>query len=54
MRQVAERLLDILHTCPVAEVTRLGRTLRQWRTQILAYFATGGVSDGGTRRSTWS
>jgi len=26
---------------------RLGRTLRQWREQILAYFATGGVNNGG-------
>jgi transposase len=37
-----------LHTCPIKEVARLGRTLRQWRTEILAYFSTGGVSNGGT------
>ncbi len=30
------------------EVARLGRTLRAWRQQILAYFATKGVSNGGT------
>jgi transposase len=47
-RQRAEKLLDTLHTCPIAEVARLGRTLRQWRSQILAYFATGGVNNGGT------
>jgi len=35
-------------TCPVAEVARLGRTLRAWRAQVLAYFDTGGVSNGGT------
>ena len=47
-RKVAEQLLETLHTCPIPEVARLGRTLRQWRTQILAYFTTGGVSNGGT------
>jgi len=43
----AEQLLET-HTCFVPEVARLGRTLRQWRTEILAYFPTGGVSNGGT------
>jgi Transposase len=33
---------------PVPEVTRLGRTLRQWRDQILAYVAPGGLNNGGT------
>jgi Transposase len=32
----------------VPEVARLGRTLRQWRQQILAYFTSGGVNNGGT------
>ena len=30
------------------EVARLGRTLRQWRTEFLGYFDTGGASNGGT------
>jgi transposase len=47
-RRLAEQLIDVLHTCPIPELARLGRTLRQWRTQILAYFATGGVNNGGT------
>ncbi len=47
-RTLAENLLDSLHTCPIAEVARLGRTLQQWRTEILAYFTTGGVTNGGT------
>ncbi len=47
-RELATQLLDSLHTCPIKEIARLGRTLRQWRTEILAYFATGGVSNGGT------
>jgi transposase len=47
-RQVAEKVLDTLHTCPIPEVKRLGKTLRRWREEILAYFTTGGVSNGGT------
>jgi len=35
-------------SCPIAEVARLGRTLRAWRQQILAYFHTRRVSNGGT------
>jgi hypothetical protein len=35
-------------TCSVAEVARLGRTLRAWRDQFLAYFITGRASNGGT------
>jgi hypothetical protein len=35
---LAEQFIDVLHTCPIPELARLGRTLRQWHTQILAYF----------------
>jgi transposase len=35
-------------TCPIPEVARLGRTLRSWKQQVLAYFAGKGVSNGGT------
>jgi hypothetical protein len=48
MNRLAETLIDTLHTCRIPETTRLGRTLRQWRDQILAYVATGGVNNGGT------
>lgn len=27
-------------SCPVPELARLGRTLRSWRTELLAYFDT--------------
>jgi transposase len=47
-RQIAQKVLDSFHTCPIPEVARLGRTLRSWKTQILAYFDTSGVSNGGT------
>ena len=47
-KKIAENAIATLHTCPIPEVARLGRTLRAWRTQVLAYFATDGVSNGGT------
>jgi transposase len=47
-RQIAEKVIASFPSCPIPEVARLGRTLRQWRQQILAYFATSGVSNGGT------
>ena len=47
-RQLAEHVIATFHTCPVPEVARLGRTLRSWRHQVLAYFDTHGVSNGGT------
>jgi Transposase len=33
---------------PDPEVARLGRTLKAWRPQLLAYLDTSGVSNGGT------
>jgi transposase len=45
------RALDVigaLLTCPVPEARRLGRTLRSWQDEFLAYFATGGASNGPT------
>ncbi|WP_407568323.1 ISL3 family transposase (plasmid) [Arsenicicoccus dermatophilus] len=47
-RARAERLLKILPTCPIPEVRRLGRTLRQWADALLAYFTTDGASNSGT------
>jgi transposase len=47
-RQIAHQVLDSFHTCPIPEVARLGRTLRAWKAQILAYFDTSGLSNGGT------
>jgi transposase len=38
-RQIAIKLLDSFHTCPIPEVARLGRTLRAWKAQILACLA---------------
>ena len=46
--RLAEQVIKTFPTCPIPEVARLGRTLRAWRPQVLAYFATDGVSNGGT------
>jgi transposase len=47
-RRTAEKVIASFPTCPIPEVARLGRTLKAWRQQVLAYFDTGGVSNGGT------
>jgi transposase len=47
-RRLAEKVISSFPTCPIPEVARLDRTLRAWRPQVLAYFATEGVSNGGT------
>jgi transposase len=47
-RHIAEQVITTFPTCPIPEIARLGRTLRAWRSQVLAYFATHGVSNGGT------
>ncbi len=47
-RALAEKLIGTFPSCPVPEIARLGRTLRAWRAQVLAYFHTDGLSNGGT------
>ena len=47
-RRIAERVLASLPTCPIPEIRRLGRTLKQWREAFLAYFTTGRANNGGT------
>jgi transposase len=47
-RRIAETVIASFPRCPIPEVARLGRTLRAWKEQLLAYFATHGVSNGGT------
>jgi transposase len=46
--RTTNKIIDTWHSCPIPEIARLGRTLRQWRRQLLAYFSTNGVSNGGT------
>lgn len=47
-RRRAAATLAALLSCPVPEVARLGRTLRSWRSEWLAYFDTAGASNGPT------
>jgi transposase len=47
-RKIAESVLNSFPTCPIPEIKRLGRTLKQWREAFLAYFHTGRASNGGT------
>jgi transposase len=47
-KKIALQVLDSFHTCPIPEIARLGRTLRAWRQQFLAYFTTGRANNGGT------
>jgi transposase len=47
-RRIAEKVLASFPTCPIPEIKRLGRTLKQWRQAFLAYFNTGRASNGGT------
>jgi transposase len=47
-RRIAEKVIAGFPSCPIPEVARLGRTLKAWRQQLLAYFDTSGVSNGGT------
>ena len=47
-RRIATKIIDSFPTCPIPEIARLGRTLRQWRQAFLAYFDTGRANNGGT------
>ena len=47
-RTLAEKVIANFASCPIPEVARLGRTPRAWRSQVLAYFDTDGLSNGGT------
>ena len=47
-RAAAEHAITLALSCPVPEVTRLGRTLRTWRGEYLARFDQPEVSNGPT------
>jgi transposase len=49
--RAAQALYRWLASCAdadIPELTRLARTIDSWRTELLAYFTTGGVSNGPT------
>jgi hypothetical protein len=45
---IAEKLIANFPTRPIPEVARLGQTLKALRQQVLAYFDTSAVSNGGS------
>lgn len=47
-RTLVTEVLASFPTCPIPEIARLGRSLRNWKTAILAYFDTNGASNGPT------
>ena len=47
-QRLATHLIQRLPACPIPEIARLGRTLRKWKDAFLAYFDTGGASNGPT------
>jgi len=47
-QRLAVRLIESLPACPIPEIARLGRTLSKWKDAFLAYFDTGGASNGPT------
>ncbi len=47
-QRLAEQVVASFASCPIPEVARLGRTLKKWRREFLAYFETAGASNGGT------
>ncbi len=47
-KALAEKIVASFASCPVPEIARLGKTLRRWKAAFLAYFDTGGASNGGT------
>jgi len=46
-KKIALAVLESFPTCPIPEIARLGRTLRKWRREFLAYFDTARSSNGG-------
>jgi len=47
-RRKAQKILRTFYRSPIPEIARLGRTLRRWKQEFLAYFSSGRASNGGT------
>ena len=45
-KELVNKIIASFPTCPTPEVARVGRTLKQWKTAILAYFDMNGASNG--------
>ena len=47
-RTLAEQIVAGFPSCPIPEIARLGKTLKRWAKEFLAYFDTGRASNGGS------
>jgi len=47
-KKIAEKIVATFASCPIPEIARLGRTLRQWKETFLGYFTTARSSNGST------
>jgi len=47
-KKIAEKILATFSSCPITEIARLGKTLRQWKNTYLGYFTTERSNNGGT------
>ncbi len=47
-KRTLQKLLDKYASCPIPEIKRLIGTLNRWKTEISAYFDTGGATNGPT------
>jgi len=47
-KKIAEKVVATFASCPIGEIARLGRTLRQWKNTYLGYFTTERSNNGGT------
>jgi transposase len=47
-KKIALAVVGSFPSCPIPEISRLGRTLCAWKEQFLAYFSTGRANNGGT------
>ena len=47
-KKIAEKVVATFASCPIGEIARLGRTLRQWKHTYLGYFTTERSNNGGT------
>ncbi|MCO4251200.1 transposase [Pseudarthrobacter raffinosi] len=48
-RELVNEVIASFPPCPIPEVARLARTVKQWKTAILAYFDTNGSFNGPTK-----
>lgn len=47
-RRLPDQLIEKLPLCPIPEIARLGKAPHRRKTAFLAYFDSGGASNGGT------